>query len=29
MKRMAQSLWAAWAALWMPGLFDGGGAEKV
>lgn len=28
-QRLAAALWAAFAAMWMPGLFDGRGAEKV
>jgi hypothetical protein len=29
MRRLIQTIWAAWSALWMPGLFDSFGAPKV
>lgn len=29
MRRIAAAVWAAFAALWMPGLFDGRGAPVV
>jgi hypothetical protein len=29
MRRLIQTIWAAWVALWVPGLFDGSGAPRV